>query len=161
MQSEESSVCAKHESGATVEQTTEAIRRRIQYALTVGYEGKSGVAMRIIYRNADGTIKRRYCSPIKWVGAGESFKAMCLTTGSVRRFYVDRIVWAVHVKAFEVLVPMIMELLDEDGVVKAGSRDGETWDEYESTGEANGDELDCDSGTAADDDAGGAADVPF
>ena len=93
-----------------VDQSPEAIRGRVAFAMQ---DGGDKVALRIVYTGADGITKRRFVSPMAFVGVGsrESFTALCLGDGKPKRFYLASVSEAVQVPAADMLIPMPVEIV--------------------------------------------------
>lgn len=72
-------------------------------------------ALKITYRDADGSVTRRIVSPIKMTGP-DRFDALCLCRQEPRTFLFKGVIDAVLIHASEVLAPVEVEVLSGEDV---------------------------------------------
>ena len=75
--------------------------------------GMSKAAAIVTYRDENGIVTRRPVSPIRFRHQGRQFMGYCLCREEPRWFDIDRIQDAVMVLASQLLMPVEIEILDE------------------------------------------------
>lgn len=71
------------------------------------------ICIRMVYTGEDGVRKRRFVSPYGFTSLDDSsFYGLCLTTGELREFMVDRCSEVIEWPAHDVLIPMPMETVE-------------------------------------------------
>ena len=92
-----------------------AQRNRLRKLISIAMRAQDDFVVRFVYRDRSGRKTRRIVSPIRFIGHGEneSFSALCLCREEVRQFVLAKCSEPVLVRAWEVIMPVEIETVDE------------------------------------------------
>ncbi len=85
--------------------------KKIKRAVSFVMQASDDFALRITYRAKDGSLTRRYVSPVRFQGQ-DQFMALCLCREQPRCFRFDKVEDAVMVHSSDILMPVEIEVLE-------------------------------------------------
>ena len=85
----------------------------VKRAVAMTMHSPDDFVLQIVYTDKDGSRTRRIVSPIRFVGQ-DRFEALCLCREEPRHFFFDRCQDVLLVHASEVLMPVKIEVLNEE-----------------------------------------------